>query len=379
MVLDSTLKKLQIVLSGAITTNQLPYVVSYFDITQSTMSASDLIEGDGTSNSTTAVDVVGAPLSGIRRQIKELIINNADTASATLKVRYNNNGTARDIYIATLSVGDQLVYTDRTGFQVVNSLGQIKYSGAAQGTTPAVILGSAAAAGVASTFLRTDDTIRAFDGSTPAAVAAAAAVGTSAFTLRADHVHTIGLSVVSRTMLDSTGKNWQFLGQGTASAAVRTGTITWTGTYKQLMFEYFIAGYSGGAIGRLIVGPTAGLSESGTTFCTNLIEGVTQNTTSVSVPGWPLAVTAAAVPRYGWMFVSNVATVVKRMTGHGLHSGTAPTTVPTAMKMDGLFNDTTNLINKAELAVYAAITGTAISSTTFNAGTYLNVWGRNDD
>lgn len=190
---------------------------------------------------------------------------------------------------------------------------------------------------------------------------------------------TIGAARVTRAMLEATGKNWQFLGQGTASAAVRTGTITWTGTFKQLIFEYFIANYSGAAIGRLIVGPTAGLSETGTTFCTELTEAGVRNTTSVSVPGWPTAVTAAQVPRFGWMFVDNVASVVKRMTGHGLHSGTAPTVVPTGMTFNGLFNDSTNLINKAELAVYAAITGATISATTFNAGTYLNVWGRNDD
>lgn len=191
---------------------------------------------------------------------------------------------------------------------------------------------------------------------------------------------TIAAGTVTRAKSNADQKAWSFLG-GTqlGGSAVRTATITWTGTFQELHFEYFISGYSGAAIGRLIVGPTAGLSETGTTFCTNLIEGVTQNTTSVSVPGWPTAVTAAAVPRYGHMWVSNQAAVVKRMVGYGQHTGTAPTVVPVAMKMDGMFNDSTNLINKAELAVYAAITGAAISATTFNAGTYLNVWGRNAD
>lgn len=172
---------------------------------------------------------------------------------------------------------------------------------------------------------------------------------------------------------------WIFLGQATASAAVRTGTITWTGTYKQLMFEYFIAGYSGGAIGRLIVGPTAGLSETGTTFCTALIENVTLTSTSVSVPGWPTGVTVEAVRRHGWMFVKNVAAEIKTMVGNGNSAGTAATVVPRSMRMAGLFNDATNPINKAELAVYDTITATTVSATTFTAGTYLNVWGRNDN
>jgi hypothetical protein len=173
---------------------------------------------------------------------------------------------------------------------------------------------------------------------------------------------------------------WVFLGQATASAAVRTGTITWAGAYKQLMFEYFIAGYSAGAIGRLIVGPTAGLSETGTTFCCQLIENVTVSATaSVSIPGWPTAVTVEAVRRHGWMFVKNVAAEIKTMVGNGNSAGTAATVVPKSMRMAGLFSDATNLINKAELAVYDTITATTISTATFNAGTYLNAWGRNDN
>jgi hypothetical protein len=179
----------------------------------------------------------------------------------------------------------------------------------------------------------------------------------------------------------SSNANWQFLGNATASAAVRTGTITWTGTFAELMFEYYISGYSGAAIGRLIVGPTAGLSETGTTFATAFLSMTPTTTvagiTSVSIPGWPTGVTAAAVTRYGWMFVHNIAADVKRMTGHGQYAGTAATVAPTLIEHAGNFTDATNLINKAELAVYDALTGTTISTTTFNSGTFLNVWGRN--
>lgn len=254
------------------------------------------------------------------------------------------------------------------------------YPPAASGGTPAVVLGTAAAAGSAATFVRTDDTLLAFDATTPPTIAAAAAAGSATVAARRDHTHTIGTGIVTRTMLEATGKNWQFLGTATASAAVRTGTITWTGTFKQLHFEYFISGYSNTAIGRLIVGPTAGLSETGTTFCaTHLVNAV--SSTSVSIPGWPLYSNAVAdnVPRWGWVDVQNIAAVVKRANGIGMNAGTVPTVAPTCYQFAGLFNDTTNLINKAELAVYDAITGAAISTRTFNSGTYLTVWGRNDD
>jgi hypothetical protein len=53
--------------------------------------------------------------------------------------------------------------------------------------------------------------------------------------------------------------------------------------------------------------------------------------------------------------------------------------LPRSMRMAGLFNDTTNPINKAELAVYDTLIATTVSVATFTAGTYLNVWGRNDN
>jgi hypothetical protein len=57
--------------------------------------------------------------------------------------------------------------------------------------TPAIVLGSAAAAGAASTVIRSDATIAAFDATAPVtqAFGDAAAVGTAAFAARRDHKH----------------------------------------------------------------------------------------------------------------------------------------------------------------------------------------------
>jgi hypothetical protein len=178
---------------------------------------------------------------------------------------------------------------------------------------------------------------------------------------------------------------WTFLGQGliSGSAAVRTPLVSWVGAYQQLMIEHFVAGYNGSAIARLVVGPAAGLSETGTTFCTTLSDTVTTTTTNtnvVSKPGWPLAGgTAAAVRREGWHWIKNLATDVKSMTGLGNYAGTAPTTSPSHVLYSGLFNDTTNLIQQAELAVYSDNTTTSVSGTTMNVGSYLVVWGRNNN
>lgn len=182
------------------------------------------------------------------------------------------------------------------------------------------------------------------------------------------------------------GNAWTMLGQPAiivGSAAVRTPLVSWTGVYQQLMFEHYVAGYSNSAIARLIVGPAAGLSETGTTFCTVLMDVVltTQtNTNIVSKPGWPLAGgTAANVRRHGWHWVKNVATEVKDMVGIGNYAGTAPTTTPSHVTSSGLFNDATNSIQQAELAVYSDNTTTSVSGVTMNVGSYLIVWGRNNN
>jgi hypothetical protein len=170
---------------------------------------------------------------------------------------------------------------------------------------------------------------------------------------------------------------WRFLGQGiAASAAARTTDVIWTGSFNQLMLEYWIAGYAGGAIGR-VIGGAGSISEAATTHCCELIEGVTRTTTCVSVCGWPTAVTVAAVPRFGIMFITNRAGQIKRMTGHGQHSGTAPTVVPTNILHNGL-NSVTTQLDRLRLTSFSAITGNTVGSN-LNAGTLFNVWGRNDD
>lgn len=77
------------------------------------------------------------------------------------------------------------------------------------------------------------------------------------------------------------------------------------------------------------------------------------------------------------MFVTNQNGVVKRMTGHGQHSGTAATVVPTQIRMAGMSSQTTS-IQSLNMISYNAITANTLGGA-FTAGTYVNVWARNDD
>ena len=85
--------------------------------------------------------------------------------------------------------------------------------------TPAIVLGTAAAAGVATTAVRTDATIVAFDATTPAALTlgGSGAVGAAAVAARRDHGHAV------TGALDA-------LSDVTAPSPVSGDVLTWTGS-----------------------------------------------------------------------------------------------------------------------------------------------------
>ncbi len=124
IILDTTTKSLQLKLAANVTTNALPFSVSYVDTNGTTTTPG---ENDGTSSTTTAtVTMASSPASSVERLVKNITIQNADTASATVTIIYNNNSTLRNIIVATLAVGDQFIYEDGNGWSSVNSNGNLK-------------------------------------------------------------------------------------------------------------------------------------------------------------------------------------------------------------------------------------------------------------
>jgi hypothetical protein len=67
------------------------------------------ISSDGTLNGTTPVTLVAAPAANTRRIVKNVTIQNRDTASVTLTLNYVNGASTRQIASMTLQVGDSLV------------------------------------------------------------------------------------------------------------------------------------------------------------------------------------------------------------------------------------------------------------------------------
>lgn len=123
--LDATTASLEVVLAGAVTTNQLPIVSSFADKT-----ATALTPGKTTTqtNNTSTVTIVAAPAASTQREVHTINIYNADTAAATITVRENDNGTLRILVKTTLSVGDTLQYSHAAGWHVQDTNGITKTS-----------------------------------------------------------------------------------------------------------------------------------------------------------------------------------------------------------------------------------------------------------
>ena len=126
IALDATTDSLEVDLTGAVTTNQLPFVAAYVDVSQSTFAMTASAGNDGTTNNTTAVTLVAAPGASTSRILKYLSIKNSDTVATELWVQLNANATLREIWKGTLAVGDTLVYVDSNGWNVINASGSIK-------------------------------------------------------------------------------------------------------------------------------------------------------------------------------------------------------------------------------------------------------------
>ncbi|HSX06618.1 MAG TPA: hypothetical protein VLG92_02775 [Candidatus Saccharimonadia bacterium] len=125
MVLDATTKSLQVALSGAVTTRQLPCVTSWADMTTSTFTPGS---SDTQTNNTTGVAIVAAPAASTQRQVKMVSIYNADTASATVTVSLNNNSTLRTLISVALAAGQTLQFAENA-WSVIDSGGGVETSG----------------------------------------------------------------------------------------------------------------------------------------------------------------------------------------------------------------------------------------------------------
>lgn len=123
--LSTATQKIQAVLAGTITTNQLPISVKYKDYTDTTYRIYSQFTN---TNNTTDVDIVNAPEDGTRRELVALDIYNNDSVNATITIKLDDNGTEYILNKITLGPGERLEYNDGIGFKVFTSSGAVKSS-----------------------------------------------------------------------------------------------------------------------------------------------------------------------------------------------------------------------------------------------------------
>ena len=114
MLLDSTTRKLQLVLKAAKTTLDMPVTVDYVDVTATALPVAGLALSN--SNGVTIVDILAAPAASTQRKVNGITIYNKDTAAKALQIILNDNGTSYIIVDCTLQVDDTLGYTDTGGW-----------------------------------------------------------------------------------------------------------------------------------------------------------------------------------------------------------------------------------------------------------------------
>lgn len=123
ITLTATTDKIQAVLAGAITTNQLQCATSWTDATTTDTTGGRTLTN---TNNTTDVDLVGAPAASTTRLVDYISIYNNDTVSATVTVKFDANGTEYILFKGTIGSGERLEYTKVNGFQVFTSNGSVK-------------------------------------------------------------------------------------------------------------------------------------------------------------------------------------------------------------------------------------------------------------
>jgi hypothetical protein len=109
---------LKVKLGSTITTTQLSFSATYADVVLSDGSWNGLKTVEGATNSTTLVDIVAAPATTSRYDIKTFTLHNLDTVDQEIDVQFD----ATSIFKITVKSGYTLFYRDGI-IKVVNKYG----------------------------------------------------------------------------------------------------------------------------------------------------------------------------------------------------------------------------------------------------------------
>lgn len=87
------------------------------------------MQNTGVTNNTTAVNLIAAPGAGNQRQLRWCSINNTDTVDIGVKIRFNDNGSFRNVLYVYLEVNESIQYSEETGWRIYDANGSEKIAG----------------------------------------------------------------------------------------------------------------------------------------------------------------------------------------------------------------------------------------------------------
>lgn len=127
-ILTATTDKLQVILDGAITTNELKCYASYRVIKTLSGIGKEFTPARNfiATNGATEVDLVGSPSADYQHVVDYLSVFNSDTVNAVVTINFSDNGTLYPQIKVTLGTGEKLEYQDGYGFRVINTSGAVK-------------------------------------------------------------------------------------------------------------------------------------------------------------------------------------------------------------------------------------------------------------
>ncbi len=119
MIITGTSDKIQVVLEAS-SPASIPFTAHYNNYTSTSVI---LKTNNGTTNGTTAVDLMPSPESAEQNELKYCSITNTDTTSATVIIQIYNGTSTIVVFRASLASGELLQYQPEKGWEVIDSQG----------------------------------------------------------------------------------------------------------------------------------------------------------------------------------------------------------------------------------------------------------------
>jgi len=126
MLLDATTDNLEVILDKAVTANNITFGVFYNEYTSTTVTPKKNVGG---ATGAAGVNLIPAPSAGNQRQLRWCSINNVDTNDMGVKVRFNDNGSYRNVLYVYLRVGESIQYSEEMGWRVYDNTGSERVAG----------------------------------------------------------------------------------------------------------------------------------------------------------------------------------------------------------------------------------------------------------